>query len=513
MSSWSRILSRDPAPPPVSYIERSGGLFRDMMIHDFDMARFLLGEEPVEVYALGSSLVDPAIGKAGDVDTAAVLLKTASGKICQISNSRRATYGYDQRIEVHGSKGLLSAGNVHETTVTLRRRRTASPPIRCRTSSSSATPPPTATRSRPSSTPSSTARRPSPDGNDGLRAQMLADAATEIAGDRPAREDRVRRPCSIASSLKSLSLEGKVAIVTGSTQGLGEAIAHLFADRGVAGLVVTGRNADRGEKVKAGARGQGREDASSSPPTSPMVEHAAKVVAEADKAFGRVDILVNSAGITDRGTIWDTSPELFDAMFAVNVRAPFFLMQHALKVMKREKIEGSIINIISMSGHGGQSFITAYCASKGALITLTRNVAYSVMNHRIRVNGLTIGWMDTPGEDRIMKTYHDAEDGWLEEAEKGRPFGRLLKPDEVARAVAFLASAESGLMTGSIIDFDQQVLGAGDSAGRAAGSRTSSATAALRAAGRRRPPPGSWPAPWSPPSSGSPRNWLRRSPA
>ena len=111
------ILSRDPAPPPVSYIERSGGLYRDMMIHDFDMARFLLGEEVAEVYAIGSALVDPAIGEAGDVDTAAVLLKTKSGKICQISNSRRATYGYDQRIEVHGSKGMLSAGNMHETTV------------------------------------------------------------------------------------------------------------------------------------------------------------------------------------------------------------------------------------------------------------------------------------------------------------------------------------------------------------------------------------------------------------
>ncbi len=111
------ILSRDPGAPPVSYIERSGGLFRDMMIHDLDMARFLLGEEPVEVHAVASSIVDPAIGKAGDVDTAAVLLKTASGKICQISCSRRATYGYDQRIEVHGSKGLLTAGNVHETTV------------------------------------------------------------------------------------------------------------------------------------------------------------------------------------------------------------------------------------------------------------------------------------------------------------------------------------------------------------------------------------------------------------
>src|SRR5882672_262105 len=112
------ILSRDPAPPPTSYIARSGGLFRDMMIHDFDMARFLLGEEPVEVHAVASCLIDPQIGAAGDVDTAAVLLKTSSGKIAQISNSRRATYGYDQRIEVHGSVGLLAAGNQHATTVT-----------------------------------------------------------------------------------------------------------------------------------------------------------------------------------------------------------------------------------------------------------------------------------------------------------------------------------------------------------------------------------------------------------
>jgi myo-inositol 2-dehydrogenase / D-chiro-inositol 1-dehydrogenase len=111
------IISRDPGPPPIDYVKRSGGLFRDMMIHDLDMARFLLGEEPVEVHAVGSSLVDPKIGKAGDVDTAAVLLKTAKGRIAQISNSRRATYGYDQRIEVHGSKGMLRAGNIHETTV------------------------------------------------------------------------------------------------------------------------------------------------------------------------------------------------------------------------------------------------------------------------------------------------------------------------------------------------------------------------------------------------------------
>ncbi|WP_299831271.1 inositol 2-dehydrogenase [uncultured Roseobacter sp.] len=111
------ILSRDPSPPPVSYITSSGGIFRDMMIHDLDMARFLLGEEPTTVFAVGAALVDPEIGVAGDADTAAVTLTTASGRICQISNSRRATYGYDQRIEVHGSGGMLRAANVQEHTI------------------------------------------------------------------------------------------------------------------------------------------------------------------------------------------------------------------------------------------------------------------------------------------------------------------------------------------------------------------------------------------------------------
>src|ERR1700727_3147989 len=111
------ITSRDPEPPPISYIERSGGLFRDMMIHDFDLARFILGEEPVAVSAMGSALVDKAIGEAGDIDTAVVIMETASGKVAQISNSRRATYGYDQRGEAHGVKGMLQAANVRETAV------------------------------------------------------------------------------------------------------------------------------------------------------------------------------------------------------------------------------------------------------------------------------------------------------------------------------------------------------------------------------------------------------------
>ncbi len=174
------ILSRDPAPPPVSYIARSGGLFRDMMIHDLDMARFLLGEEPVEVFAAASALVDPAIGAAGDVDTAAVTLKTASGKLCQISNSRRATYGYDQRIEVHGSKGLLRAGNMTQTTV------------ESATASGFTTDPAlpffleryaAAYRAELDAFIDALVdgKPISPDGSDGLKSLILADAATESA--------------------------------------------------------------------------------------------------------------------------------------------------------------------------------------------------------------------------------------------------------------------------------------------------------------------------------------------
>jgi myo-inositol 2-dehydrogenase/D-chiro-inositol 1-dehydrogenase len=172
------VISRDPGPPPVDYVKRSGGLFRDMMIHDLDMARFLLGEEPVEVHAVGSSLVDKGIGAVGDVDTAAVLLKTASGKIAQISNSRRATYGYDQRIEVHGSKGMLRAGNVHNTTVELATGGgfTADPVQNFFLERYAA-----AYRDELDAFVKAitSGKAPAPSGEDGLKAQILADAATE----------------------------------------------------------------------------------------------------------------------------------------------------------------------------------------------------------------------------------------------------------------------------------------------------------------------------------------------
>ncbi len=171
------ILSRDPSPPPPSYVARSGGLFRDMMIHDLDMARFLLGEEPVEVHAVGSSLVDPAIGEAGDVDTAAVLLKTATGKIAQITNSRRAAYGYDQRFEVHGSKGMVRAQNVPLTTVEIATGAgfLSDPVLPFFLERYAA-----AYRAELDHFLDSliAGTVPSPSGEDGLKAQLLADAAT-----------------------------------------------------------------------------------------------------------------------------------------------------------------------------------------------------------------------------------------------------------------------------------------------------------------------------------------------
>jgi NAD(P)-dependent dehydrogenase (short-subunit alcohol dehydrogenase family) len=256
------------------------------------------------------------------------------------------------------------------------------------------------------------------------------------------------------------SLTGKYVIVTGSTQGLGEAIARLFVERGAAGLIICGRNEERGKAVAADLNSDTcqvhfvQSDLVN-------VEDCRRIVATAEQHFGTVHVLVNAAGVSDRGTIWDTTPELWDWIMAINVRAPFLLTQESVKIMRREGVEGSIVNIGSVSAYGSVPFLTPYATSKGALMTLTKNVAYAVMRHRIRINMLNIGWMDTPGENIIQRKYHDAGDDWLENAERGMPFGRLLKPEEVARAVAFLASAESGMMTGSIVDFDQSVQGAG----------------------------------------------------
>ena len=256
------------------------------------------------------------------------------------------------------------------------------------------------------------------------------------------------------------SLNGKYAIVTGSTQGLGEAIARLFVARGAAGLIVCGRNVQRGQAVQAALNS---DTCQVHFVQADLADVAAcrRIVAAADEKFGRIDILVNVAGVTDRGTIWDTSTELWDWIMAINARAPFILIQESIKIMKREGIAGAIVNIGSVGAYGSIPVLLPYATSKGALMTMTKNIAYAIMRHRIRINTLNIGWLDTPGEDAIQKQYHDAGDDWLAKAEAQQPFGRLLKPQEVARAVAFLASDESGMMTGSIVDFDQSVQGGG----------------------------------------------------
>ena len=256
------------------------------------------------------------------------------------------------------------------------------------------------------------------------------------------------------------ALTGKYAVVTGSTQGLGETTAKLFAERGAAGIVITGRNEGRGQAVVADLQKGGcaahfvQADLSD-------VTQCARVIAAADERFGSLHVLVNAGALTERGTIWDTTPELYDRMMNTNVRAPFFLMQQAVKLMQREKTAGSIVNIASVASHGSLPMLCPYATSKGALNVLTRNVAYSVMRHRIRVNSLNIGWMDTPGEDVVQRRYHSNGEDWLAEAEASLPFGRLLKMPEVARAIAYLASDESGMMTGANVDFDQSVIGAG----------------------------------------------------
>jgi NAD(P)-dependent dehydrogenase (short-subunit alcohol dehydrogenase family) len=255
-------------------------------------------------------------------------------------------------------------------------------------------------------------------------------------------------------------VDGKIAIVTGGTQGLGAAVARHLAEAGAAAIVTCGRTQAAGAAEAARISAETGCDVRFVKADLGQVDDCRAVVAAADAAFGRIDILVNAAGITDRGDILNTSPELFDRMFAVNTRGPFFLMQEAIRRMIRDSVEGAIVNIGSTSALAGQPFIAAYCASKGALATLTRNTAFAVMRNRIRVNQLNIGWMASDGEDRIQREYHGARANWLDEAAAQQPFGRLLAPAEVARAVNFLVSADSGMMTGSVINFDQSIWGA-----------------------------------------------------
>ena len=257
-------------------------------------------------------------------------------------------------------------------------------------------------------------------------------------------------------------LGGRVVLVSGGTSGLGAAIARAAVREG-ARVVVTGRRREPGEalvaELEASVTG-GR--ALFVQADVAEVEQARGCVTAAVAAFGRVDCLVNAAGLTSRGTLLDTTPELFDAHVAVNLKAPFFLMQAVVADMAARKAPGTIVNIGSTSAHGGQPYLAPYVATKAGLMGLTRNAAHAHRWDRIRINGLNIGWTDTEGEDETQRRFHGAGDDWREKAGASLPMGKLGQPDEIADFVVFLLSGRSGVVTGSVIDWDQNVLGAFD---------------------------------------------------
>jgi len=252
-----------------------------------------------------------------------------------------------------------------------------------------------------------------------------------------------------------------VTIINGGTQGLGEATARELARRRATGLVLAGRSAERGAALAAELSADGT-------PTifleSEMedIDAPERIVTACDERFGVVHGVVNVAAMTDRSTVWDATPEHWDRMMAINVRAPFFVLQRAAELMRRERVRGSVVNIGSVCAHGGPTRLLAYSVSKGALAVMTKSAAFSLMRYGIRVNQINPGWMDTESEDLVQRRWHDATDGWLERAEATQPFGRLIKPPELARVIAFyLSDDESGMMTGNVVDYDQTVDGAG----------------------------------------------------
>jgi NAD(P)-dependent dehydrogenase (short-subunit alcohol dehydrogenase family) len=249
-------------------------------------------------------------------------------------------------------------------------------------------------------------------------------------------------------------LDGKVVVVTGSTQGLGAAIARRAAELGAGGIVVTGRDRERGERM----RDELECDAEFVQAELSDVHDCRRIIGACDGRFGRIDGLVNAAGLSTRGTLDDTSVELWDRLFAVNVRAPFVLMQEAARVMRREGAGGSVVNIITMASHGGEPVLMAYSASKGALATLTRNVGNALRPDRIRVNGLNIGWTATEGEHGVQTGVGQPDD-WLADADASAALGRLLRPEDIAPMVTHLLSDAASMVTGSVMDFDQTVLG------------------------------------------------------
>jgi NAD(P)-dependent dehydrogenase (short-subunit alcohol dehydrogenase family) len=255
-------------------------------------------------------------------------------------------------------------------------------------------------------------------------------------------------------------LDDKVALITGATQGIGEAIAELAAQSGAAGLLLTGRDTVKGRKVterisKTGTRVEFLA-VDLAAETAP-----ARLVEKCLEKFGRIDALVNAAALTDRASLIDGTFDEWTSLFAVNARAPFFLMQHAVKAMRERGRGGAIVNIVSMNAHCGTPELAIYAATKAALTLLTKNAANAHRWDRIRVNAIAMGWTDTPGERTMQAETLGHGAGWLEKTESAQPFGRLFTASDVANLAVLLLSDAVGPMTGAIVDQEQWVVGAG----------------------------------------------------
>jgi NAD(P)-dependent dehydrogenase (short-subunit alcohol dehydrogenase family) len=249
------------------------------------------------------------------------------------------------------------------------------------------------------------------------------------------------------------------ALVTGGAQGLGRAIAERLIADGCRRLMISGRDPAKGAAAAAALAQGGAQVAFSSAEMGDVAQVRA-LVAAAQGRFGPVTALVNAAAVTDRASILDCLPEEWDRQMAANARGPFFAIQEVASRAIAAGTGAAVVNILSVAALCGQSFLAPYSASKAALLNVTKNAANALARHRIRVTGINVGWMDTPGEDLIQKKWHAAPDDWLVRAEAAKPFGSLVKPPSVAGLVSYLLSADAGVMTGSIIDFDQHVTGA-----------------------------------------------------
>lgn len=259
-----------------------------------------------------------------------------------------------------------------------------------------------------------------------------------------------------------VSLDGKALVVTGAASGIGRAVATLAAQAGAEALFLIDRDGPGLEAAAAEIAGPevGRHVADLG------AAGAASAAAEAAVArFGRIDGLVNAAALTDRASFASASEAEWDRLFAVNARAPFFLMQGAIADMTRRGAPGAIVNILSVNAHCGTPELAVYAATKGALMTLTKNAANTCLRAKIRVNGINLGWAKTPAEHRMQSETLGLGPDWAETVGAAMPTGRLIEPVEAARHTVFLLSEASAPMTGVAVDLDQFVLGAPGAAG------------------------------------------------